>query len=111
MVNEKVRKKLIEIAKKNTIITYSQLILDCELKIDLSSPKDRNELAKILGEISVYEVKNNRPMLSAIVIEKKTPLFPAKGFFTYAKELKCQTNESDVDFFAKELTKCFEEWK
>jgi len=110
-MNLKVYNKLIETAKANTVITYSQLNTECGLKLNFDMAKDRNIMGDILGEISHHEFKAGRPLLSALVIEKKVPFFPSHGFFKLAKELKYKPHETDISFWAKELTEIYKEWK
>ena len=76
--------KLKSIARAQSTITYSEIApLD---SLDMSNPADRNEIARILGEISSYEYQQGRPMLSVVVILQEQNI-PGQGFFTLAKEL------------------------
>ena len=73
--------------------------------------KDRAELGRILGEISIYEVKHKRPMLSAIVVSKQK-IEPAFGFYNLADELDVrEKGESDQQLFFRQLEECYEEWQ
>ncbi len=112
-IDKVVYEKLKEVAREQTVIPYSQLNIVCRLKLDLSKIKDRNELARILGEISEFEVLHGRPMLSAVVVLKdQRPITPAYGFFTYADELGVRKKgESDTALFARQLQECFTKWK
>lgn len=113
MVNQRVYNKLIEVALKSSYITYSDLNSECDLNLDFNNINDRNKISKILGEISLKEVKKGRPMLSSLVILKGTvPIKPAFGFFTYADELGIRKpNEKDNALFYRQLKACWEYWK
>ena len=68
---------------------------------------------RLVGGISEDEVKCNRPMLSAIVVEKNTGL-AGKGFFNLAAELKAFSGESESQrklFLSKEKRRLYEFWK
>ena len=88
-MNKNVRSYLIGIARKNQkFVTYSGLIKDCKLKIDLSTITGLNQLRTLLGEVSSFEDENNRPLISALVIYKD----PKKndhgdGFYKLAAQL------------------------
>ncbi|MCX6750264.1 MAG: hypothetical protein NTZ83_02305 [Candidatus Pacearchaeota archaeon] len=88
MINEKVYKKLIGIAKRKNVIPYEDLVIDCNLPINLDNVKGRNELSKTLGEISTEEFKHKRPLISVLVVLKNQhPIIPSYGFFTLVDEL------------------------
>jgi len=118
MINEKVYKKLIEVAKRQGkyekgIITYSDLNYDCQLGIVFEGDAGGKEIGKILGEISEIEFKNKRPLISVVVIRKNLkPLMASHGFFNLAEELGLKsTNEDNQLFFAKELGRVHDYWK
>jgi hypothetical protein len=113
-IEEKVREKLIEIAQKQANITYQKLSDECKLGLDMSNPDHNNQLAHILGDISVDEHLNKRRMLSAVVFRSDTNM-PGEGFFNLAKELgklKTYAKEKDkLDFFVSELKELYAFWK
>ena len=112
-MNKIVYEKLNEVARSGTTIPYTDLKNECNLNLDFDNIKDRNEIAHILGEISRYEHKNNRPLLSAIAVKKGShPPDPADGFYNLVDELGLRSKGEDRKiFFAKELRKAFEYWK
>lgn len=82
MVNERVRKKLIEIAKAKGKIYYSELNVSCELGINFEGDAGGKEIGKILGDISKDEFSHGRPPISVLVGLKTKPVFtPSDGFF------------------------------
>lgn len=65
---------------------------------------------KILGLISINEVEQNRPMLSAIAVGITGK--PSEGFFTLARELGLlKESVTEEAFWADECKKVYEEWK
>ena len=122
MVNEKVRKKLIEVAKKRYetpdgrigIIYYGDLVTECNLDLNLNYVYDRNKLSDILGEISKHELDNapQRPPISVLVVLKgKSPIMPSYGFFNYMDELRVRTpSETDEQMRNRLMNWCYEYW-
>ena len=74
------------------------------------------ETGHILGEISEDEHNQDRPMLSAVVVQKtgKEKGIPGDGFFTLACQLnKIEENttpEQKKDFWRNELNQVYEKW-
>jgi len=115
-MKEQIRNKLIEIARKgeNTgKISYQELSNQCNLPFDMNSIDDRNKLAHLLGEISTSEVKNGRPMLSAVVIRHDSHL-SGNGFFELAFLLDLYNGSKDEQkkeiFFFKEIKDVYSYW-
>jgi len=109
-MNTRVRDRLIEVARLERLITYSELVSECGLDLDLSLQRDRTEIGRVLGDISKYEVENGRPRLSAIVVNQSSSM-PSEGFYNYAKELNIHTGEADEIFFAREVRKIYDHWE
>ena len=105
MLNEVLYKKLIEVARKGKTIPYGEVMSLVGLK---PGNYGANEIGKMLGEISISEHTNGRPLLSAVVATGKKP---GKGFFWMAKDLKLQTTQTDDEFFQAELRKVHEYWQ
>ncbi|MFN8713899.1 MAG: DUF3883 domain-containing protein [Bacteroidota bacterium] len=90
-MNERVRTYLIEAARQNgKFVYYSDVVRDCGLDIDTGTESGRNELSKILGDVSVFEDQQPtpRPLLSSLAIYKD----PGKndhgdGFYKIAAKL------------------------
>jgi len=79
----------------------------------MENPDDRNKIADILGQISTYENKEGRPLLSSIVVLAGYN-FPGEGFFKLARNLNLlhgKTDDEEVEFFAKETKKVYAYWK
>jgi hypothetical protein len=75
-----------EIAKAQGTITYTDLVSQAGLQLDLSNPDHLKQLSQWLGEIFAHEVQNRRPPLSALVVRKKDRL-PGSGFFLMVDSL------------------------
>ena len=88
MINKIVRNYLIEVARHRTnpTVTYQKLSDDCELNLDMSIPYHRREIGAIIGDISVYEYKRDRPLLSSIVI-RAGDNYEGDGFYKLGEEL------------------------
>lgn len=110
-VDNQVYAFLKERAKGGKTVEYSEVA--SLLGIDLGDPGGRVHLSKELGEISEYEHAHDRPMLSAIVVEKGSQE-PARGFWSEARKLgKLHSHDEadEVEFWVKEREKVFAYWK
>lgn len=77
---------------------------------NMSSPADRAKIASFFRTISIYENHHNRPLLTAVVIAKRTHI-QGDGFF----KLGDQLGFGDWKILKKvldivQLNKCFEFW-
>lgn len=77
--------KLVELAKKSSLITYGDIAPLIDL--DMAVEADRDEIAKRLGAIVLYEHAGGRPMLTALVVHKGGDNNPGEGFFSAAEEI------------------------
>lgn len=105
MVNEILYKKLIEVARQGKTIPYGEVMLLVGLK---PGNHGAREIGKMLGEISIYEHENRRPLLSTVVVTGKKP---GPGFFWLTKDLNLQTSQTDEEFFQAELRKVHKYWQ
>lgn len=108
-MNTIVRNCLIEIARKMKTIRYQELSDMCNLGLSMSNPGHRSKIAKILCEISEFEHRNNRPLLSAVVASKEGP---GDGFYNLADKLKlCSAKDKNrLMFWKKEVEKVYDCW-
>ncbi|WP_373707958.1 hypothetical protein [Kaistella sp.] len=112
-MNNIVRNKLIEVSKNKSIISYQELCNACDLKLNMrDNPSDRGEIGRILGEISVYEFENNRPLLSAVVLSKNGE--EGDGFYKLCEDLGLTKNwrklKEEGIFSIQEIIKCHQYW-
>jgi hypothetical protein len=113
-MNARVRDYLIDLARRRTnqTISYQKLSDNCDLRLDMSNIAHRNEIAKILDEISSYEHANDRPLLSALVI-RLNDAFEGYGFFKMAQRLgygSWQTLKRNALFEVQQITNCISFW-
>jgi hypothetical protein len=111
-MNYQVREKLIDLAAKQQTITYQKLSDIYNIGLDMqASEYDRAEIGRILGEISVYEHNNRRPLLSAIVLTKGSQ-YEGDGFYKMAQNLGFGPWKSlkENAFDVMEIKRCFEFW-
>ncbi|QNR86752.1 hypothetical protein H9N25_10385 [Pedobacter riviphilus] len=87
-MNQTVRTYLIDVArrKSNQIVGYQELSNDCGLKLDMSNPDHRNQIAQILEQISLHEYQCERPLLSSLVLRLSDGT-EGNGFYKLAEKL------------------------
>ena len=112
-MNTEVRDMLIDIARKKGIIYYQELCDGCKLPLNMrDNPQDRLEIGNILGEISTYEHKNGRPLLSSIVLTRSGE--EGDGFYKLCEELgktgDWRKLKRDGVFAVQEIKKCHNFW-
>jgi len=81
-MNEELHRRLVSVARLGRYVIYSEIAP--LLGLDMSSPADRTEIGRLLGEVSVFEHQLGHPLLSAIVIHRDNNI-PGPGFFQLAK--------------------------
>lgn len=115
-MDEIVRHKLIEIAraKGEQTITYQELSDQCRLGLVMrDSEYARAEIGRILGEISAYEHRYERPLLSALVLSKGSN-YEGDGFFKICEELgfgPWRKLQKDITFPVIQMKRCYAFWK
>ncbi|MEW6043069.1 MAG: hypothetical protein AB1608_02290 [Thermoproteota archaeon] len=104
--------KLKDVARKKDMIFYSDLAAGLGMLFD--NEAERNAVAADLGDISIFEHSQGRPMLSVIVVHKPTssePRMPGKGFFKLARDLGVWNGTGTKEkFFANEINKVYDHW-
>ncbi len=113
-MNERVRTKLIELAKKKRTITYQELSDVCNLGLVMADSEfARAEIGRILGEVSEFEHNDKRPLLSALIISKSKGE-QGDGFYKLCEELgygSWKKLKNDLTFDSNEMNRCFDFWK
>jgi len=107
IMNKRIYNKLIEVAKKGTVIYESDLAKVAAMNMSL--PHERRELDRQLDEINSYEREQGHPVLSAVVIQKESHM-PNIGFFEFCKDIGLLKNEDEDEFYIKELRKVYIYW-
>jgi hypothetical protein len=97
---------LIEKAKQRAMIPYSELVGRVN-SVGFNAFDTR--LFAILGQISVTEHEQGRPLLSVLVVHKTGDMQPGEGFFELAQALG--RNTSDVlKAWIEEVQKVYQYW-
>ncbi len=115
-MNNAVRKYLIDLARKRTnqTITYQKLSDECNLGLYMQEGIHiRSQMGTLLGEISIYEHSNNRPLLSSLVVRLGDNL-EGNGFYKLADELgfgDWRKLKREGIFEIQEIKKCIEFWQ
>ena len=99
------RNILIEIAKKQDTISYSELVRKVLI---ISLEANSYALADMLGEISTAEDAARRGMLSVVVVHKEDNM-PGKGFFELAKILGRDVSDKEK-FWVNEVKRVYSSW-
>lgn len=106
-MNEEIYQRLLSVARSQGLITYSDIAPLAGL--DMGNAVDRNEIGRLLGDISTFEHQQGRPLLSAVVIHRDNNI-PGEGFFTLARELGIYNENDDLLFFIQELRRVHDYW-
>jgi hypothetical protein len=108
-VNAWLYEQLVDAARKGEILTYSDV--GKPLHLNFESPADRNVIARLLGEISRYELSEGRPMLSSVVWHKDLS-GPGVGLRNLGIELGLvRWDEDDLAFATRQLKATHEFWR
>jgi len=109
-----IRKKLIELARQKTPWSYSQLNEQLQLNLNFNNPHDRDLIGELLGEVSVHEHLNGRPLLSSLIIHKSSDREQGNGFYKLCSEIygeKWETLKADPNFELDRMKECYLFWK
>ena len=115
-VDPEIRAALIDLAVRNKTITYSRLNADFDTGYNLQDPDDRDGFAEDIQAISISEVKNGRPPISAVVVYKsgsvgKEMLESLYTMCAELYELDPETSSPNSKFLKSLQAKCNAYWK
>lgn len=99
--------ELITAAKYRGTVTYQEIAQI--MGLPLQGNHMSREVGWVLGEISEDELKNGRPMLSAIAVGVNGK--PGAGFFDWARKLGRLTSEDEWAFWESECKAVYDTWK
>jgi hypothetical protein len=103
---EEVRSILVEKARQRAMIPYSELV---GMVKSVTFKAFDQRLFAILGQVSVAEHEQGRPLLSVLVVHKTGDMQPGEGFFELAEALG--RNTSDVlKAWIEEVKKVYQHW-
>ena len=74
---------LLELARAGRLTTYSDIAPMAGLL--MANDADRDRMSDLLGEILRHEVREGRPLLTAIVVHRGDDNNPGEGFFAIAR--------------------------
>lgn len=108
------RELLLAWARRGYVGTYSEVV---DAVPDLEWPDGPfthhgSQVGRLLGDISVGEWLEDRPLLSAVVISSQEG-HPGKGFYDLARELRelsATSKDAELDYWQAEVRRCHEFW-
>lgn len=100
--------RLLQVARTGRDVIYYSDIAPLA-GLDMASPPDRDEISRLLDEISNHEHTLGRPLLSALVIRRDTNI-PGDGFFALATQLGFPNVNNHMPFFISELRRVHDYW-
>lgn len=108
-IREGMRERLIDLAKKGETITYKSLGMEFGLREPFQW---RHVVPKIIGNISVQENIDKRPLLSVLVVNQERGI-PGTGFYSLARYLKPEYIDviDDMKILTDEMNLVFDTYK
>lgn len=113
-MQKEIRNKLIELARLKTPWSYSQLNEQLQLGLDFSLGYDRELIGEWLGEISMHEFEQGRPLLSSLIIHQAKDREQGDGFYKLCEELykiPWEDLKADKNFEIEKMKECYAFWK
>lgn len=111
-MNQILYTELIRLARAQNLAAYSDVAPLVGLSMD--NDADRNEIARLLGEIAIHEDGEGRPMLTALIVHRGDDNNPGEGFFGIAQELGHFDGTRDpigrLTFWANQVTSVHNHW-
>lgn len=102
--------KLIEVAREHKTVSYGKIAQI--MGIPQSGNYMGRETGQMLGEISQFEHKHKRPLLSAVVVKSDLKI-PGDGFFRLANNLgkfKGGSKQDKIEFWKQERQAVYTTW-
>lgn len=106
-MNEQLFQRLSVVAAQGHYIRYADAAT--VVGLDMSEADDRDEIGRLLDEISEHEHQQGAPLLSAIVIHVDDNI-PGNGFFSLAQRLGRFTGNDRLRFWLEELRAVHDHW-
>jgi hypothetical protein len=110
---DRIRTKLIELARQRTTWSYTQLNDQLELGLNFSNPADREYIGELLGEITTHEFKRERPLLSCLITHQNGLREQGDGFYKLCEQLFKQdwlTLKCDKEWENGLIADCYTFW-
>ncbi|AKH20878.1 hypothetical protein [Sedimenticola thiotaurini] len=104
--------ELVRLVRNDLLAAYSDVAPLVGLSMDVD--EDREEIARLLGEIAAQEHQAGRPMLTALVVHKGSDNNPGEGFFSIAHDFGLyggSRNQMErLTFLANQVTAVHNHW-
>lgn len=111
-MNETLYNELVRLARSRDLAAYSDVAP--LVGLDMANEDDRNEIARLLGEIATHEQNENRPMLTALVVHRGNDNNPGEGFFSIAHDFGLYDGSRDqiarLIFWSNQVTAVHNNW-
>ncbi len=106
------RNYLVEIARKRSECSYSDLNTKFKLGFNFNKDLDRAKIGELLGDIAIYEYGKGRPILSAVVLHKGDALH-GDGIYRIGEFLTGKpASQLKRELFAEtQMGLCHEYWR
>lgn len=112
-MNQTLYDELVRLARARSLAAYSDV--SPLIGLSMENERDRDEIARILGEIAVHEHSEGRPMLTALIIHRGNDNNPGEGFFSIAHELGIYNGRRDqiarLTFWTNQVTDVHNHWR
>lgn len=111
-MNQNLYDELLRLGRARRLAAYSDV--SPLVGLSMEREEDRDEIARLLGEIAVHEHGQGRPMLTALVVHRGNDNNPGEGFFAIAQELGLYNGSRDqitrLTFWANQVTEVHNHW-
>jgi hypothetical protein len=96
------------VAARSTTIAYQSLAAEMQLK----PPNTIHQLTTVLEELMREDAQADRPFIAALVVSKRPPHLPLRGFFQHASDLGRFNgiDSEEASFHSHELAQAQQCW-
>lgn len=98
---------MLEAARNRGYLRYAQA--GAIVGLDMENPADREEISRLLDEVSESEYSEGRPLLSAVVIHARDNI-PGNGFFVMAQRVGRFAGDDRLRFWLAEIEAVYQQW-
>ena len=109
-----IRTQLIELSRLRTTWSYSQLNDQLQLGLNFANHLDRDLIGDWLGEISLHEHVQGRPLISALITHQNGIREQGDGFYKLCSSIYGDSWErlkADKHWENGIIAECFEFWQ
>jgi hypothetical protein len=108
-----IRQALIKLARLQRTETYSWLNNELGMGLNFDHGTDRSIIGDWLGDVSLHENKNDRPLLSVLITHKGGKREQGNGFYKLCQDIYGRDWElikADKRWEKNQIARCFEFW-